>query len=282
MRLEHPSTLASVGAYRNQPARRTFIAAVFVALYALTGSFVWQSLGDPYRAALVERARIDAQVKANATAAAARLGTADSDGWVEPVNAPTKAVAAAVGKGDADKAAGEKPVKAKAKATAASYDPFDDEQMFEDDEASATGPSAEGAAKAKAAQEAVTPAKSALEFYTETSAARLKLAIPGASEAEVASAAAAEWQGMRGGERTKWDELAKADKARHDRERKAALRLASPGAAGDQAKVRLLFLFSFFSILHITQLTRNTQHPHTYTTILTYESTLGLPSRPVY
>ena len=28
--------------------------------------------------------------------------------------------------------------------------------------------------------------------------------------------------------------------------------------------------------------TRNTQHPHTYTTILTYESTLGLPTKPVY
>jgi len=28
--------------------------------------------------------------------------------------------------------------------------------------------------------------------------------------------------------------------------------------------------------------TRNAQHPHTYTTILTYESTLGLPTKPVY
>jgi len=28
--------------------------------------------------------------------------------------------------------------------------------------------------------------------------------------------------------------------------------------------------------------TRNTQHPHTDTSILTYESTLGLPTKPVY
>jgi len=27
---------------------------------------------------------------------------------------------------------------------------------------------------------------------------------------------------------------------------------------------------------------RNTQHPHTYTTILIYESTLGLPTKPAY
>jgi len=33
---------------------------------------------------------------------------------------------------------------------------------------------------------------------------------------------------------------------------------------------------------HVSIFIRNTQHPHTYTTILTYESALGLPTKPVY
>jgi hypothetical protein len=230
MRLEHPPTLASVGAYRNQPARRTFIAAIFVALYALTSSFVWQTIGDPYRAALVERDRLDAS-KANATAGA---GAADADGWVESSNAPSGASNAGGARAD-----GKGRGAAATAATAAGYDPFDDEQLFEDDEASPTVRSGERAAQVAAAQQAIKPARSALEFYTESSKDRLTLALPGVSDAEVAAAAGAEWQGLGGGERSKWEKMADADKARYDRERKAALRAGSPGAEADKAKDEL-------------------------------------------
>jgi cation-transporting ATPase 13A1 len=234
MRLEHPPTLASVGAYRNQPARRTFIAAVFVALYALTGSFVWQTIGDPYRAALIERDRLDAQTKANLTSGADGM---DADGWVKPINAPSGA--SEIGKTGSSRA-DEQGVGAASQApSAAGYDPFDDEQLFEDDEASATVRSGDRAAQAVAIQEAVTPARSALEFYTESSTDRLKLALPGVSDAEVAAAAGAEWQGMGGGQRSKWEKMAEADKSRYDRERKAALRAGSPSAEADKAKDEL-------------------------------------------
>jgi len=38
---------------------------------------------------------------------------------------------------------------------------------------------------------------------------------------------------------------------------------------------------SSYNGVFLCAFTRNTQHPHTYTTILTYESTLGLPTKPV-
>ena len=60
MRLEHPPTLSSVAPYRNQPGKRALIPAVFAILYALAGSYVWQTIGDPYKQALVERDRLDA------------------------------------------------------------------------------------------------------------------------------------------------------------------------------------------------------------------------------
>ena len=58
-KLAHPATtLASVTIHQNQPARRTAIAAVFIAMHAMAISYCVTTAGEPYQAALEQSWRL--------------------------------------------------------------------------------------------------------------------------------------------------------------------------------------------------------------------------------
>ena len=114
----HAPTLAHVTAHEHRPLNRTLAAALFVVIYAMAGSYAVRTAGEPYAAALKEQELLDAlknERKANATLAA--------------TTAPDTADLSA-------KAGGAPPTpKATPSPTppAGSYDPFDDEVLFDED-----------------------------------------------------------------------------------------------------------------------------------------------------
>ena len=114
----HAPTLAHVTAHEHRPLNRTLAAALFVVIYAMAGSYAVRTAGEPYAAALKEQERLDALK--NATKANATLAAADASDTA-----------------DLSAKAGGAPPTPKATPSptppAGSYDPFDDEVLFDED-----------------------------------------------------------------------------------------------------------------------------------------------------
>ena len=89
----HPKWLKSVSVHRNQPLRRTAIAALFALGYALTVSYAVSTAGEPYVAAKKELERLEALK--NETNGSSVEGDAPEQLQATASVAPTKAEAAA-------------------------------------------------------------------------------------------------------------------------------------------------------------------------------------------
>lgn len=59
MQLSHPPALARVTVHKAAPIRRALVAAVLIALYGASVTFVYSTIGEPYRIALEAAERAD-------------------------------------------------------------------------------------------------------------------------------------------------------------------------------------------------------------------------------
>ncbi|KAL1529584.1 hypothetical protein AB1Y20_000527 [Prymnesium parvum] len=87
----HPKWLKEVTIHENQPARRALLAALFMLGYALAIGYCISTAGEPYAAAVLERARLDNASNAtnatNATSASSALPAAVEAALHVPPNA---------------------------------------------------------------------------------------------------------------------------------------------------------------------------------------------------
>ena len=59
MHLQHQKNIDNVQVLRPSPQRRQLFLAVLVVLYAIVGSWVYSTVGDPYATAIIEAEKLD-------------------------------------------------------------------------------------------------------------------------------------------------------------------------------------------------------------------------------
>ena len=59
MHLQHPKAIREVQVVQPSSQRRQLFLVVLVALYAIVGSWVYSTVGDPYALAVLEAERLD-------------------------------------------------------------------------------------------------------------------------------------------------------------------------------------------------------------------------------